>query len=112
MTYAAIRFIRTAAYALSVTKRNEKITTELQILVVSQLRGFWSLPIAVPSVRSQVRSCGICGTDAGFTRVLWFHLPILIPPTVPSSYRRSYIASIKNLLLERIEEIGKSVLTG
>jgi hypothetical protein len=38
-------------------------------------------------VRSQVRSCRICGeqsgTGAGFLRVLRFPLPILIPPTAP-----------------------------
>jgi hypothetical protein len=45
------------------------------------------LPTAAARVRSQVRSCGICGgrrdTGAGFLRVLWFPLLILIPPTVP-----------------------------
>jgi hypothetical protein len=38
-------------------------------------------------VRSQVRSCGICGghsgTGADFLRVLRFSLPIIIPPTDP-----------------------------
>jgi hypothetical protein len=38
-------------------------------------------------VRSQVKSCGICGeqsgTRAGFLPVLRFPLPILIPPNVP-----------------------------
>jgi hypothetical protein len=40
-------------------------------------------------VRSQVRSCGICGgrsvSGADFLRVLRFPLPILIPPTAPHS---------------------------
>jgi hypothetical protein len=37
-----------------------------------------------PRVRSQVRSCGICGgrsTGAGFLQILRFPLPILIPPS-------------------------------
>jgi hypothetical protein len=45
------------------------------------------LPTAAARVRSQVRSCGICGgqsgAGAGFLRVLRFTLPILIPPTTP-----------------------------
>jgi hypothetical protein len=36
-----------------------------------------------------VRSCGLCGgqsgSDVGFLRVLWFPLPILIPPNTPYS---------------------------
>jgi hypothetical protein len=43
------------------------------------------LATAAARVRAQVRSSGIydvqCGTGAGFLRVLWFPLPILIPPT-------------------------------
>jgi hypothetical protein len=46
-------------------------------------------PTAAARVRSQVRSCricgGKCGTGAGFLRVLRFPLPILIPPTTPHS---------------------------
>jgi hypothetical protein len=42
---------------------------------------------AAARVRSQVRSCGICGgqsgIEAGFLRVLQCPLPILIPPTAP-----------------------------
>jgi hypothetical protein len=45
-------------------------------------------PTAVARVRSQVRSPGICcgqsGTEAGFFRVLWSPLPVLIPPNAPS----------------------------
>jgi hypothetical protein len=45
------------------------------------------LPTAAARIRSQVRSCGICGgrsgIGAGFLRVLRFPLPILIPPTTP-----------------------------
>jgi hypothetical protein len=44
---------------------------------------------AAARVRSQVRSCGICGgqngAGASFLRVLLFPLPILIPPTAPHS---------------------------
>jgi hypothetical protein len=40
-------------------------------------------------VRARVRSCGVCGgqsgTEAGFFRVLWLPLPILIPTTAPHS---------------------------
>jgi hypothetical protein len=47
------------------------------------------LPKAATRVRSQVRSCGICGGQSGsgasFLRVLRFLLPILIPPTAQHS---------------------------
>jgi hypothetical protein len=53
------------------------------------LRVHGRLPTAAARVRSQVRSCGICGgqsgTEAGFLLVLRFPLPILIPPTTPHS---------------------------
>jgi hypothetical protein len=53
---------------------------------IAQAVSRW-LPTAAVRVRSQVRSCGIfggqSGTEAGFLRVLRFHLPILIPPTAP-----------------------------
>jgi hypothetical protein len=55
---------------------------------IAQAVSRW-LPTAAARVRSQVRSCGICGgqrgTGAGFLRVLQFPLTILIPPTAPHS---------------------------
>jgi hypothetical protein len=53
---------------------------------IAQAVSRW-LPTAAARVRSQVRSCRICGgqsgTEASFLRVLRFPLPILIPPTAP-----------------------------
>jgi hypothetical protein len=47
------------------------------------------LPTAAARVRARVWSSGICGglsgAGAGFLRVLWFPLPIFIPPNSPSS---------------------------
>jgi hypothetical protein len=47
------------------------------------------LRTAAAWVRLRVTLSGICsgksGTEAGFLCVLWFSLPILIPPTVPYS---------------------------
>jgi hypothetical protein len=44
---------------------------------------------AAARVRSQVKSCGVCGGQSGpgvgFLRVPRFALPILIPPTAPHS---------------------------
>jgi hypothetical protein len=49
----------------------------------------YRFPTAVGRVRSQVRSCGICGgqssTGAGFLRLLRFPVTILIPPNAPYS---------------------------
>jgi hypothetical protein len=43
--------------------------------------------IAVAHIQSRVRLWGICGAQsgsgAGFLQVLWFPLPMLIPPTAP-----------------------------
>jgi hypothetical protein len=47
------------------------------------------LPVAVARVRSQFRSCGVCGGRSGtrtdFLRVFRFPLPILIAPNAPYS---------------------------
>jgi hypothetical protein len=66
------------------------------------------LPTAAARVRAQVWSCGICGgqsgAGAGFLRVLWFPLPIFIPPIAPQSpssiiwglYNRPEVAAVLN----------------
>jgi hypothetical protein len=47
------------------------------------------VPISKAWVRLQVRPCGICGgkddTGAGFLRVIWFSLAVIIPPNSPYS---------------------------
>jgi hypothetical protein len=47
------------------------------------------LPIAAAWVRTQVKSCGMCGgqrsTEVSFLSVLRLPLPILVPPTAPHS---------------------------
>jgi hypothetical protein len=86
-----------------VTKRFPKVTKAVYL----RIQGLWDanvsnnrgraiaqavsrwLPTAADRLRSQVKSCGICGgqsgTGAGFLRVLRFPLPILIAPTGPHS---------------------------
>jgi hypothetical protein len=53
------------------------------------------LPTEAARVRARVRLCGICGgqsgTGEGFLRVLWFPLPIRIPPIAPQSSSSSSI---------------------
>jgi hypothetical protein len=55
---------------------------------IAQTVSRW-FPTAAARVRSQVKSCGICGGQSGagavFLRVLLFPLPVLIPPTAPHS---------------------------
>jgi hypothetical protein len=55
---------------------------------IAQAVSCW-LSTAEDRVRAQVWSSGICGgqsgAGAGFLRVLWFLLPVLIPPTAPHS---------------------------
>jgi hypothetical protein len=71
------------------------------------LGGIRRLPTAEDRVRSEVRSCGICGGQSGsgigFLLVPRFPLPFLIPPTVThplSSYHRRYIVSILRASLD------------
>jgi hypothetical protein len=57
-------------------------------------------------VRARVWSCGICGGEigvgTGFLRVLWFPLPIFLPPIAPQSqspiiwgwYNRPVVAAV------------------
>jgi hypothetical protein len=55
---------------------------------IAQAVSRW-LPTAAARVRAWVWSCGICGgqsgAGAGFLRVLWFPLPIFVPPIAPQS---------------------------
>jgi hypothetical protein len=56
---------------------------------IAQVDTYW-LPTMVAWVRFQSRSCGICGGQSGwnwgrFLQVLWFSLPVFIPPTAPHS---------------------------
>jgi hypothetical protein len=56
---------------------------------IAQAVSRW-LPTATARVRARVWSSGICGGHIGagerFLRVLWFPLPIFIPPNSPSSF--------------------------
>jgi hypothetical protein len=60
-------------------------TFSLRVVVAVSRR----LPTAAARVRSQVRSCGICGgqngTDVDFLQVLLFLLSVPITPTDPHS---------------------------
>jgi hypothetical protein len=53
---------------------------------IAQAVSRW-LPTAAARVQARVWSCGICGGQSGagtgFLRVLWFPLPIFIPPIAP-----------------------------
>jgi hypothetical protein len=55
---------------------------------IAQVVSRWLLTAAA-RVRTQDQSCGFCdgqsGSGVGFLRVLWYPLPILIPPTAPHS---------------------------
>jgi hypothetical protein len=55
---------------------------------IAQAVSRW-LSTSAARVRSQAKSCGICGglsgTGAGSLRVLRFPLSVLIPPTAPHS---------------------------
>jgi hypothetical protein len=56
-------------------------------------------------LRSQVKSRGVCGGQSGarigFVQLFRFPLPIIIPPTAPSTLYSLYIASL-NIQLKKI----------
>jgi hypothetical protein len=60
------------------------LLTFSQGCTVAQAVSRW-LPTAAARVRARVRLSGQSGAGAGFLRVLWFPLPIFIPPNSPSS---------------------------
>jgi hypothetical protein len=72
---------------------------------IAQAVSRW-LPTVAARVRARVWSCGICGRQSGagacFLRVLWFPLPIFIPPIAPQSpssiiwglYNRPEVAAV------------------
>jgi hypothetical protein len=96
----SIYFISFAEYSLYMVQCLKK--GEMAILMVCRGRAIAQavsrrFPTAAARVRSQVRSCGICGgqsgTGASFLRILRFSLPVLIPPTtlhLPSIIRGWY----------------------
>jgi hypothetical protein len=75
-------------------KKSSPVTDQIDVAVkllkgraIAQAVSRW-LPTAGARVRVQA-VCGVCGgqcgTGAGFIRVLWFPLPVVIPPISPSS---------------------------
>jgi hypothetical protein len=80
-------YTSTSHLAMNVTTTVPLLDLSLQKgRAITQAVSRW-LPTAAALVRSQVRSCGICGGQSGtgacFLRVLRFPLPILIQPTAP-----------------------------
>jgi hypothetical protein len=86
---------------------NMFITTNIAAgRAIAQAVSRW-LPTAAARVRPRVWSSGICGgqscAGAGFLRVLWFPLPIFIPPIAPQSpspiicgwYNRPKVAAVQ-----------------
>jgi hypothetical protein len=69
------------------TEISSSVTSLLGGRAIAQAVSRWLPTAPAARVRSQVRSCGICGGQsgirAGFLRVLRFPLPILIPPSAP-----------------------------
>jgi hypothetical protein len=70
------------------------VTLKLVYHMINILWGSVELAHKSPSnlnswVQARVWSCGICGgqsgAGAGFLQVLWFPLPIFIPPIAPQS---------------------------
>jgi hypothetical protein len=69
------------------------------------------LPTAAARVRSQLRSCGVCGGQSGigtgFLLVLRFPLPVIIPPNAP--YSSSEAGTVGQLVVDSVSPHPKGL---
>jgi hypothetical protein len=77
---------------LSQLHRLETVGSSGKLVMNDALRKGRAIAQAVsrrlPTAADRVRSCWICGGQSGTGAVLWFPLPIRIPPTAPNSPSR------------------------